>query len=128
MPHAHAERSQAAVCRLVAWGIEQRWLETGTYVIGREADCEVQVDVASLSRHHARLTVGPHQARVQDLKSKNGTFLNGERVGSADGLPLREGDELRLGSIVFSLHWSAAGRSTKTLAPVSGATPGKGEE
>lgn len=56
-------------------------------------DAEVDLDV---SREHARLQVRQGVWTLEDLGSRNGTFLNGERVGGP--VPLADGDELRFGA------------------------------
>ncbi len=67
--------------------------------LGRGKECEVQpVDAVAtaVSRVHAELTVGPRGGLVvRDAGSKNGTFLNGERIAAAT--PVRLGDKLMLG-------------------------------
>ncbi len=75
-------------------------LRPGEYVIGRARDADIRLDQASVSQRHARLILVNGEHRVVDLKSTNGTFVNGERV-TADGL-LRAGDVLRVGETVMS--------------------------
>ena len=123
-PLPSMEPPPTAVCRLVAWGVDQRFLAIGEYLIGRGKECGLQVDVASLSRRHARLTVGEREATLEDLASKNGSFLNGERLAGSFAGAVHEGDEIRLGSVVFSLHWLANAGPTETLPPAGGAGPG----
>ena len=49
-------------------------------VIGRSADCEVPLDVPAVSRRHAAILRESGDFFVEDLQSRNGTFLNDERV------------------------------------------------
>ena len=58
---------------------------------------EVLIDAASVSRHHARIVVAGSSEVIEDLGSKNGTRLNGAPVGT--GRELRDGDEIRLGTV-----------------------------
>jgi hypothetical protein len=51
-------------------------------VVGRGADCDFRIDHESVSRRHAELWRDGEHWRVIDLGSKNGTFLEGSRVGS----------------------------------------------
>jgi len=55
-------------------------LARGRFVIGRTADNDIQLDSRFVSRHHAQLTVGLSSAVIQDLKSTNGIYFNGQRV------------------------------------------------
>src|SRR4051794_11121419 len=70
-------------------------LAAGETTIGRVADNDLVIDVAEVSRHHARVTVTGARVAIADLGSTNGTFVNGERVTAAD---LMAGDEIRLGA------------------------------
>lgn len=86
---------------VVRWGGTWVTLAAGSHLIGRRADCAVLIDEPSVSRVHARLDVGPAVLRIEDLRSKNGTFVEGVRLdGMVDLLPrctLRVGEvELRL--------------------------------
>lgn len=79
-------------------GSEGRFaLTEGAHVIGRGADADVRIPSANVSRHHARITVRGDQAVVEDLCSKNGTFLDGARLEQTT--PLNHGDEIRLGTM-----------------------------
>jgi DNA-binding winged helix-turn-helix (wHTH) protein len=76
-------------------------LQEGTNVLGRDPTADIQIDDATVSRKHAIITIGADGATLEDLSSKNGTFLSGVRLnGSA---PLSEGQTFLLGdaSIVF---------------------------
>lgn len=77
------------------------------FVIGRDAACDLPLpDDAYLSFRHARLTCNPQgQFMVEDLRSKNGTELNGRPVaGSAS---LKHGDRIRIGSHELIFHHPA---------------------
>jgi hypothetical protein len=74
---------------------------TGTraeLVIGRHPDCDVAVSDSTVSRHHARLRFRDGHWTVEDLDSRNGTSLNGRRVGRCE---LRPGDHLALGHLAL---------------------------
>lgn len=77
-------------------------LATGESVIGRAPDADVRLDLPNVSRHHARIVVDGDSAVVEDLGSKNGTFVNERRV---DGpTRIRHGDQLRLGHVAAVLR------------------------
>ena len=62
--------------------------------IGRQRDNDIQLGDLGISGHHARIYRGPEAYIVEDLKSRNGTWLNGVRVYHSS---LTNGDTLRLG-------------------------------
>jgi hypothetical protein len=66
--------------------------------IGRGGAADIVLDDARISRRHAIITIEDGHARVLDDRSSHGTFVNGQRVVSAD---LNDGDELRLGPVVL---------------------------
>lgn len=68
---------------------------TGRVVIGRDADCDLQLDDPGVSRHHAAVEPTPAGARVTDLGSSNGTYLNRRRLEAPAAV--REGDEIVVG-------------------------------
>jgi predicted component of type VI protein secretion system len=74
-------------------------LAGNTHSIGREAGAGgFSIAQSAVSRMHAVVQRDGDDVRVKDLGSRNGTFVNGERVTSA---PLRDGDDLRIGDAVF---------------------------
>ena len=72
-----------------------RLLHDGDHVIGRVVEADIQVDVPGVSRRHARLTIRGDEAVVDDLGSKNGTFVGEQRVVGPTGV--ESGAEIRLG-------------------------------
>jgi hypothetical protein len=71
--------------------------------IGRSRDCEILLEDAGISRHHAEIRPGAEGWTVEDLGSTNGVLLNGREVRGAQ--LLQPGDRLELGSteIVFEV-------------------------
>jgi hypothetical protein len=65
------------------------------YLVGRHRDNSIQLMDVGVSSYHARIYRGPDGYVVEDLKSRNGVWLNGNRVFHA---VLKKGDRLRLGS------------------------------
>lgn len=72
-------------------------------VLGRAPDCDVQVNDNQLSRRHCRFVPKGSSVLIEDLKSANGTRLNGVKLEKPS--PLRPGDRVQLGGaeVVFSL-------------------------
>jgi DNA-binding winged helix-turn-helix (wHTH) protein len=90
-----------SVFRLV-WGDREISLFEGENILGRDRDAVAWIDVYSVSRHHAKIVVAGDDAVLEDLGSKNGTFLRGEPVSAA--LPVQDGDEIRVGTAVMTLR------------------------
>ena len=87
-------------------------LGQGENVLGRDGDLAVCIESATVSRRHARIVISGDHPILEDLGSKNGTYLNGQRVGPA--APLRSGDRIQIGSVVCSFQASPRGASTDT--------------
>jgi len=79
-------------------GFTFRILPGAIKTIGRAPRADFIVDAALVSRVHCRLTAGAVDLEVVDLKSTNGTFVNGERVARA---VLKSGDRLGVGKVQF---------------------------
>ena len=75
----------------------------GTAELGREA--ALRLEDPLISRRHARLTATEHGAVVEDLGSRNGTFVNGQPVTGPSAL--RAGDTLQVGTTVLKLRGPA---------------------
>jgi diguanylate cyclase (GGDEF)-like protein len=69
--------------------------------LGRTLENDVVLNEESISRRHARLSLGEDRWLVEDLGSTNGTFVNQHPAG--DGTPVRPGDKLTLGRTVLKL-------------------------
>jgi SARP family transcriptional regulator, regulator of embCAB operon len=84
---------------------------SGRLLIGREPAAEVSLNWdGTVSRSHATIEVTAGRATLLDLGSRNGTFLNGERVQAGEpGRPLRPGDLLRCGDTVLGVGGAAPG-------------------
>lgn len=54
--------------------------EENSITIGKSAECDVFIDNIHVSRKHARISVEGNNLFIEDLDSKNGTFLNGKRI------------------------------------------------
>jgi adenylate cyclase len=84
---------------------------SGDVVIGRSPDCQIVLRDFGISRNHAKVVVSEAgDARIMDLKSKNGTQVNGVPIVEA---PLRDGDRILLGK--FELTFAKALESKVVL-------------
>jgi adenylate cyclase len=79
----------------------------GEVVIGRSPECEVVLKDFGISRNHAKIVVGEDGVRIVDLKSKNGTQVNGVPVVEA---PLKDGDRILLGQFQMVFGKSLEGK------------------
>jgi len=79
------------------------------WTLGRSSRNDITIPDASLSRFHARISLKDGVATLEDLGSRNGTSLNGERITVPH--PLREDDELLLGQV--SLRLGTPGRGPR---------------
>ncbi len=98
------------------WPAGEASLRPGENLLGRDPEGRVVLDHSSVSRRHARISIdGTGGAVLEDLGSRNGTYLRGKRLTGA--APLADGDEIRLGSVPCTYRRLAAPEST--LAMVS---------
>jgi adenylate cyclase len=79
----------------------------GEVLIGRSPECQIVLKDFGISRTHAKITVGEDGVRIVDLKSKNGTQVNGTPVVEA---PLRDGDKILLGKFLLTFSKSIEGK------------------
>jgi hypothetical protein len=70
-------------------------LTESEYSIGRQRDNQIQISDLGISGYHARVFRTADGYAIEDLKSRNGTWINGGRIFNAT---LRNGDQLRLGA------------------------------
>jgi DNA-binding winged helix-turn-helix (wHTH) protein len=91
-------------------------LNEGENVLGRDGQGTVTVNASTVSRRHARIVVTGDEATVEDLGSKNGTFLRGERLTAA--ARISDGDRLVIGAVpvVFRVRRSAESTLTRPTA------------
>jgi pSer/pThr/pTyr-binding forkhead associated (FHA) protein len=88
--------------------------EAGSVVIGRSRSCNLRLPSADASRRHAEIVGTPDGFVLRDLRSTNGTFVNGERV---EERALRPGDRIQIGgdTITFCQVEAGVERATPTI-------------
>jgi adenylate cyclase len=79
----------------------------GEVTIGRSPECQIVLKDFGISRTHARLTADDDGVRIQDLKSKNGTQVNGVPIVEA---PLKDGDRILLGKFQIAFSKTLEGK------------------
>jgi DNA-binding winged helix-turn-helix (wHTH) protein len=97
---ASAAIGRKLIYRLI-WGNREVALGPGENLFGRDEDAVVWIDDALVSRRHARIVVDEAGAVLEDLGSKNGTYLRGKRIEAPR--KLADEDQLRIGpaSMIF---------------------------
>jgi adenylate cyclase len=86
---------------------QQYTFASGEVTIGRSPDCQIVLKDFGISRTHARILVDDDGVRISDLKSKNGTQVNGVPVVEA---PLKDGDKILLGKFLLTFMKSLESR------------------
>ena len=112
-----AETTSASVQRArpaarVIWGKWVLPLKDGENVFGRDEGAHVRIDSPGISRRHARIVIHEGRATLEDLGSKNGTFLGDRRLEAPAGL--EDGDAFRLGRESFVFRTFAPDSATRT--------------
>jgi pSer/pThr/pTyr-binding forkhead associated (FHA) protein len=75
------------------------------FLIGRGEDCQLRMNNQLVSRHHCVLLVRDRQVSLQDLGSRNGTYVNERRIDAEQGL--KAGDRIKIGELTFELQVTA---------------------
>jgi hypothetical protein len=73
-------------------------LKSGGAVLGRSRDCDITLDDANVSRHHAEVRPSGGSWVVRDLGSTNGVKVNGRRIDASRPQSLKPGDVVELGT------------------------------
>lgn len=97
----------------LTWGNRDVPLAEGEHLIGRDPSASVRLRDSVISRQHAKIVVCAGCATLEDLHSKNGTFIGDTRLNGPR--QLEDGDEIRVGgfTLTFRAH---ASLTTQTLS------------
>jgi hypothetical protein len=88
-------------------GMGTRWrVDRDNMIIGREEDCDIVLPSRQVSRNHARIRRSGGRHILEDLGSKNGTFVNGQEL--TEPYTLQDGDEIQV-ALSFKLFFVDAG-------------------
>ena len=98
-------------------------IQHGKLLIGREEDCQLRPESEFVSRHHCVLLLDEYTLRIRDLGSKNGTFVNGHRIGNSETI-LRQDDMISIGEMIGQINLSPV--SGQIAAAETGALHGTG--
>lgn len=80
----------------------QRYFTQTEIIIGRDTHCDLSVMDEALSAHHARITHHHGQWWLEDLNSRNGTFLNREKLNTS--AVIITGDQFKCGNTIFDVR------------------------
>jgi general secretion pathway protein A len=110
-PPAPAPLANGALLRVARKGqpVAQFTLAPGHFVIGRTADCNLQLEGSFVSRRHCQIVTAAGQSVVEDLGSTNGIAVNGGRHQRGLRHPLSAGDEVRIGDYTLTYLDADAG-------------------
>jgi DNA-binding winged helix-turn-helix (wHTH) protein len=106
-------RAAPSVRYWLIWASRQIAIDSGEHILGRAPDASVWIDAPGVSRQHARIVVAGQDATVEDLDSKNGTFVGDEAVTSPRRLI--DGDQIRLGPVVITFRIPPVAEPTDTV-------------
>ena len=113
VPTASEPARRASVLCALMWCGREVALREGETLIGRTEDCAIRIDSGRISRRHARIVIDADgSATLEDLGSKNGTFLRGSRLTGAARLV--DGDEIAVGSALLVFRAGFGPGSTVT--------------
>ncbi|HEX4146715.1 MAG TPA: FHA domain-containing protein [Pirellulales bacterium] len=89
------------------------------FLFGRAEDCHLRSGSEMISRHHCAIVVDQSYVAIRDFGSKNGTYVNNERVvGECE---LKSGDQLRVGPLEFEISLRQGELGGKKKPPVHNA-------
>ena len=110
-----SSRATASARATVLWEGRSFPLDEGENLLGREEGLAVTLKWSGVSRRHARIVVTGERAMLEDMGSKNGTFLAGKRL--TQPASLADGDTFRLGRMLLVFRIASGDASTGTEAP-----------
>jgi DNA-binding winged helix-turn-helix (wHTH) protein len=96
----------------ISWVSGRVTLREGEHVVGRDPDVEIYLDAAGVSRRHALIKIAAARATIEDLGSKNGTFVGGQRIDGTRSIG--DGDVITIASVQLTVRAQHAPTSTET--------------
>src|SRR6478609_9116500 len=93
-------------------------LKGDKWVLGRHPECQIVIEVGAVSRNHCQVVREGNDYKLEDLNSRNGTFLNDEIDKIAGRRTLKLGDVMRVCEVSFTF-----GSDTGPM-PVAGGAQG----
>jgi pSer/pThr/pTyr-binding forkhead associated (FHA) protein len=90
-------------------------------IVGRKTGCGLRIPSAMVSRRHCRLRIQGGTVTIEDLKSVNGSYLNGVRIYGAE--QVRPGDQLEIGPVTFRVEYPRASAELPQAVPLPQTLP-----
>jgi len=94
------------------WDDYESSLPEGETILGRDHTAGICIHSEKVSRRHARITIRNDKVTREDLGSKNGTYVGEKRIDRP--VPLKDGDEFRIGSTTVIVRSVSDAHSTQT--------------
>ena len=76
-------------------------LEKPEYILGRSADCAIQIDDRSVSRNHVRIQAVGSEVILSDMGSANKTVVNGTTLNAGAPFKLKNNDQIKVGNVIM---------------------------
>lgn len=76
-------------------------LEKPDYILGRAANCNIQIDDSSISKNHVRIQVAGNEVTISDMGSTNKTMVNGAQLSPGSLFKLKNNDQLKIGNVIM---------------------------
>jgi sigma-B regulation protein RsbU (phosphoserine phosphatase) len=105
---------------------EQLQLPPQRSILGRHPECDIILDQGAVSRQHAQITFVDGQYVIEDLRSRNGTLVNGQLVQTPQ--PLHDGDEVKICDHTLAFHTDSIPAALPVGAGVLGEGSGHGAD
>lgn len=106
--------TMSSIVRILVCEEQSHALYEGENLIGRAEDCRVVILAPTISRHHALITLHPHSFTIRDLDSRNGTYVDGQRIAHLP-VSITEGVQLGFGALKASIIFPRRISSTDAL-------------
>jgi DNA-binding winged helix-turn-helix (wHTH) protein len=112
--HEIGDREVTPIRHWIVCGGREKALAEGEHLIGRDPDVAIALNSPTVSRHHARIVIAGDATTLEDLGSKNGTYLRGQVLASPTRLA--DGDRIRIGAFELTFRTVTGIGSTETQA------------
>lgn len=101
-------------------------LTDSRYIMGRHPDCDIVIEVGAVSRNHCQVVRDGNAYFLEDMGSRNGTFLNDEPNKIEGRRQLRHGDQVRVCEVTFTFAVEAPAAPLLQSTTLGGMIEGAG--